>query len=708
MTTFAAPASKRPRRVLEHPLRLANYHQSHDPQDGTESGNGGQRGIKRKSSAVLVSIKEWKIAKSQLDGGPRRLYLMEFPDELLLKILSYIVAPTSKSSISRDNLAYNFGVTMESPITGRSFVPPAEYRNYRSTTANLSACKRMYALSKEAYFTRNRFILAISGGANWTRSKAFYGVGTFVDRQVYYDNITQLQLSVSLRGEGPIEEMMGLLEPVLRKFKKLGSVDLYMERWWRALPKPTAETIARVQALVATMQTAERRVTFTVAKVEQGTLTPTVLAAQHTLAPPFPHLAETLAKLPIAKVKDRIVFIPPYDYHTALDEYNARWETVLPHQTTRPLPSVGLDLFGLQSHAFIDAEGANPSVLSWPRATLLKANAFRFYCKVYGLGMGVVQRDREVKLKLRAEKTEGAEVRLLLRFLLLKEQHRFSAESMKWRTGLPGVFKDEINEGMVVVAVREAVQELIVEWRSGSLEEIQIPSHQQEPNSQHSDDDGVGAEDKVEFPEVSSGRMGSVGFVAFEEEVVSQAEAELNEDEREEEEAEELMGRVYNTNTNNCKVYGLGMGVVQRDREVKLKLRAEKTEGAEVRLLLRFLLLKEQHRFSAESMKWRTGLPGVFKDEINEGMVVVAVREAVQELIVECTGDGEDVEMGHGQEEDEQYEGEDDEDEGDEDEGDEDEGDEDEGDEDEGDEDEGDEDEGDDYDDDNDDMDSIS
>ncbi|TKA82529.1 hypothetical protein B0A55_02299, partial [Friedmanniomyces simplex] len=112
------------------------------------------------------------------------------------------------------------------------------------------------------------------------------------------------------------------------------------------------------------------------------TLTPTVLAAQHTLAPPFPHLAETLAKLPIAKVKDRIVFIPPYDYHTALDEYNARWETVLPHQTTRPLPSVGLDLFGLQSHAFIDAEGANPSVLSWPRATLLKANAFRFYALV--------------------------------------------------------------------------------------------------------------------------------------------------------------------------------------------------------------------------------------------------------------------------------------------------------------------------------------
>jgi len=86
-------------------------------------------------------------------------------------------------------------------------------------------------------------------------------------------------------------------------------------------------------------------------------------------------------------------------------------------------------MFGLQSHAFIDAEGARPPVSSWPRATLLKANAFRFYCKAFGLAMDVVQKDGEVRLILRAEESEMAEVQLLFRFLLNKEQHRFSPDS---------------------------------------------------------------------------------------------------------------------------------------------------------------------------------------------------------------------------------------------------------------------------------------
>jgi len=76
---------------------------------------------------------------------------------------------------------------------------------------------------------------------------------------------------------------------------------------------------------------------------------------------------------------------------------------------------------------------------------------------------------------------------------------------------------------------------------------------------------------------------------------------------------------------------------------VRLKLRAEESEKAEVELLFRFLLNKEQHRFSPESMKWRTGQVGVSNEEISGGMTATAIRAAVQELIVECTGDGVDV-----------------------------------------------------------------
>ncbi|KAK1819240.1 hypothetical protein LTR12_006309 [Friedmanniomyces endolithicus] len=174
------------------------------------------------------------------------------------------------------------------------------------------------------------------------------------------------------------------------------------------------------------------------------------------------HSTETDASSTLT-MKERAVFIPPYDYHAALDEYNERWEAVSTHQTSTPLPSVGLNMFGLQSHAFIDAEGARPPVSSWPRATLLKANAFRFYCKAFGLGMDVVQKDGEVSLKLRAEEAEKAGVVLLFRFLLNKEQHRFGLDSMKWRTEQVGVSNEEISEGMTATAIRAAVQELIVE-----------------------------------------------------------------------------------------------------------------------------------------------------------------------------------------------------------------------------------------------------
>jgi len=120
--------------------------------------------------------------------------------------------------------------------------------------------------------------------------------------------------------------------------------------------------------------------------VNTQTYNPIVTSPDYITASPPQHCTETQASLTIT-MKERVVFIPPHDYHAALDEYNERWDAVTAHQTSTPLPSVGLKMFGLQSHAFIDAEGAKPIVSSWPRATLLKANAFRFYCKAFGLGV---------------------------------------------------------------------------------------------------------------------------------------------------------------------------------------------------------------------------------------------------------------------------------------------------------------------------------
>ncbi|KAK5675262.1 hypothetical protein LTS10_012023 [Elasticomyces elasticus] len=163
--------------------------------------------------------------------------------------------------------------------------------------------------------------------------------------------------------------------------------------------------------------------------------------------------------------------IQQYDYHTALDDYNKQWEAVLPHQTTTPLPSIGLNLAGLQSNAACDADGVNPSAATWPVEILLKANVFRWYCKAFGLAMEVVQTGGKVRLKLRANASEAAEVSLLLRQLLNKEQHRFSPESMKWRTGQMGTYNDAISEGTIAKKIRAAIRELIVECTGDGDEE---------------------------------------------------------------------------------------------------------------------------------------------------------------------------------------------------------------------------------------------
>ncbi|KAK3636565.1 hypothetical protein LTR56_005369 [Elasticomyces elasticus] len=163
--------------------------------------------------------------------------------------------------------------------------------------------------------------------------------------------------------------------------------------------------------------------------------------------------------------------IQQYDYYAALDEYDKQWEAVLAHQTTTPLPSIGLNLAGLQSNAACDADGVSPSAATWPVEILLKANVFRWYCMAFGLAMEVVQSGGKVRLKLRADTSEAAEASLLLRQLLTKEQHRFSPESMKWRTGQMGIYNDAISDGTIAKAIRAAIRELIVECTGDSDEE---------------------------------------------------------------------------------------------------------------------------------------------------------------------------------------------------------------------------------------------
>ncbi|KAK0282996.1 hypothetical protein LTR91_009636 [Friedmanniomyces endolithicus] len=100
------------------------------------------------------------------------------------------------------------------------------------------------------------------------------------------------------------------------------------------------------------------------------------------------------------------------------------------------------------------------------------------------------------------------------------------------------------------------------------------------------------------------------------------------------------------------------MDVVQKDREVRLMLRAEESEKAEVVLLFRFLLNREQHRFSPDSMKWRTGQAGVSNEENSRGDGADVRREDV-EGIDEMAGENDEVGNGTvGEQDEEEEEGE--------------------------------------------------
>ncbi|KAK3117718.1 hypothetical protein LTR53_000647 [Teratosphaeriaceae sp. CCFEE 6253] len=86
-----------------------------------------------------------------------------------------------------------------------------------------------------------------------------------------------------------------------------------------------------------------------------------------------------------------------------------------------------------------------------------------------------------------------------------------------------------------------------------------------------------------------------------------------------------------------AKAFGLEMGVMFVAEEVHLVLEMGGEDDTAITQLRRHLLNREQHRWAPHAMERRTGQIGLVKPEISELEFVVAIREVVREMILQCT-----------------------------------------------------------------------
>lgn len=149
------------------------------------------------------------------------------------------------------------------------------------------------------------------------------------------------------------------------------------------------------------------------------------------------------------------------DFPTILTEYIARWDSLAPHEELFPLPSVDFRIQSLQDRQQFGE--LTRLVNNWDDDTVMKANAFQFFAKGFGLDMTVKVVSGKTHLRLVEGQAEDSELQTLLKHLKRKEYFRWHPDKINLRAGHPGILNEQIGKQDAVVAVRSAIQELIEE-----------------------------------------------------------------------------------------------------------------------------------------------------------------------------------------------------------------------------------------------------
>ncbi|KAK5722827.1 hypothetical protein LTR17_014213 [Elasticomyces elasticus] len=160
--------------------------------------------------------------------------LTDFPREILLDIFGYAVCTAPAAKKKRK--------------AGRS-TNEQDYRGYLRIVARLRASKFIYGIAKEAYFTQHRFSLRFGGryppptvrghyliGGYIQRFDSIQSIaplsafkkGTFADRNLYYDNVRKLDVTIDPTSLTSALALVQRFEPILRRCQQVASIDVLL------------------------------------------------------------------------------------------------------------------------------------------------------------------------------------------------------------------------------------------------------------------------------------------------------------------------------------------------------------------------------------------------------------------------------------------------------------------------------------------------
>ncbi|KAK3636563.1 hypothetical protein LTR22_018668 [Elasticomyces elasticus] len=157
--------------------------------------------------------------------------LTDFPHEILLQIFSYVVWMTPSAKQKRKDAED----------------PSNDHNRYLDILASLRASKHICSVVEEAYFTQRRFSLNLLGGlptpfrhpsisrrvhspySDDDESPVLLSAfthSTFADRDLYYDNVIQLDIGILPTIRTDALTLAHLITPVLDRCQEVASIDV--------------------------------------------------------------------------------------------------------------------------------------------------------------------------------------------------------------------------------------------------------------------------------------------------------------------------------------------------------------------------------------------------------------------------------------------------------------------------------------------------
>ncbi|TKA82543.1 hypothetical protein B0A55_02288 [Friedmanniomyces simplex] len=168
---------------------------------------------------MVEAMETVERTSSTRETDTHKLTLSDLPNEVLIKILGYVVG--SKTALK---------FFVRAKYTGSR---GARNNHHKQTTAKLAASKHILAIAKTAYFRCQKFSLTVSshyhGPAHrvvQNRHMKVVWKGSFADNKDYYNNVESLALKIDIVFIADGRIIMSGLRPFLRACKRLTKVEL--------------------------------------------------------------------------------------------------------------------------------------------------------------------------------------------------------------------------------------------------------------------------------------------------------------------------------------------------------------------------------------------------------------------------------------------------------------------------------------------------